>query len=439
MHKPHVSRLVAMAAAIALLFTAPAVAALDGAAITHQWNRRLIETIMEDGFGPPIAARIHAYANLAAYQAGYHASAANQSLVGQLNAFTSCPEPDPAQTYDWRVAVVAAYQKASTKLVYRVHMTDSLAKAQMQMLSAEVDPAVFDRSQSYGVSVAQAILDYSKGDNYTRTQGLPDWEWPKCEACWEPTPPNFGKPLSPYCGDVRTMVLSSTDQFPVQPPVTFSKEEGSDFWKAAVEVMDINKAITPEQKAIALHWNDNPVATMYHGHFVFNTRQISPGGHWMNIARHVLQDEQADMVPCLEVYTATAMALFDAFTACWAEKYRTSLIRPVTYINRYIDKDWEPLLQTPPFPEHSGGHSTITAAAAEVLTGFFGDRSFVDSTEAEFGLPVRSFTTFRDAAWEASMSRLYGGIHYRRGCDAGNAHGTQIGQFVVTHVRFRKD
>ena len=413
--------------------------ALDGAAITHQWNRTLIETIMEDGFGPPIAARIHAYANLAGYEAGYHASPEHRSLVGQLNDFTECARPTEGETYDWRVAVVAAFQRASAKLVYRIYKTDSLADAQFAMLAKEVPTDVFERSKAFGRSVGSSIYQYSRGDNYTRTQGLPDWEWPKCDSCWEPTPPNFAKPLSPYCGDVRTMVMSSFDQFPVQPHVNFSIEPGSDFWKAATEVMEITANLTPEQKEIALHWNDNPIATLYHGHFVFNTRQISPGGHWMNIAMHLLRDENRPMVECLEIYTTTAVALFDAFTACWAEKYRSSLIRPVTYINRYIDKDWEPLLQTPPFPEHAGGHSTITASAAEALTHFFGDRPFTDSTELEFGLTVRSYENLRAAAWEASISRIFGGIHYRRGCDAGNAHGTQIGQFIVSSLRFRND
>lgn len=413
--------------------------ALDGAEITHQWNRTLIETIMEDGFGPPIAARIHAYANLAGYEAGYHASPEHRSLVGQLNGFSTCPQPEAGQKYDWRVAVVAAYQKASSKLVYRIYKTDSLAKEQLALLEQEMPGDVFARSRDFGTTVGQAIYVYSKDDNYTRSQGLPDWEWPKCDSCWEPTPPNFAKPLSPYCGDVRTMVMTSFDQFPVQPHVNFSAEQGSDFWNAAVEVMEIKANLTAEEKEIALHWNDNPIATLYHGHFVFNTRQISPGGHWMNIATHLLKDEKRPMVECLEIYTATAAALFDAFTACWAEKYRSSLIRPVTYINRYIDKDWEPLLQTPPFPEHAGGHSTITASAAETLTFYFGERPFVDSTELEFGLTVRSYENLRAAAWEASLSRIYGGIHYRRGCDAGNAHGTQIGQYVVSTLRFRNE
>jgi hypothetical protein len=158
----------------------------------------------------------------------------------------------------------------------------------------------------------------------------------------------------------------------------------------------------------------------------------------MNIAEQVMSQKNVPMVRAMEVYCMLAYALFDGFTACWQEKFRGNLIRPVTYINQFIDKAWEPLLQTPPFPEHASGHSTITAAAAEVLTHHFGEIPFVDSTEVPFGWAPRSFKSFKAAADEASISRLYGGIHYRRGCDAGNQHGKLIGQAVIDRVKVRK-
>lgn len=417
-----------------------AVAAVpDGADIVHAWNRAVIEVIMEDGFGPPIAARIHAYANLAGYQAGYHADPRYRSMVGVLNGFTECPEPQNGAVYDWRVAAVAAYRVACSKLLYRIHITDSLAKRHLADLRTVVAADVFDRSHAYGVAVGAAINAYAKADGYGRTQGLPDWEWPHCDSCWEPTPPNFAKPLSPYCGRVRTIALKDVHQFVLDPPVPFSVEKGSAFWEAASEVYTVGKNLTDEQRAVANFWNDNPVLTNYRGHFVYNSRQISPGGHWMNIAMQIMREDGTPMVEAMEIYTRTAAALFDGFTACWAEKFKHNLIRPVTYINRHMDPTWEPLLQTPPFPEHASGHSTITSAAAEVLQSHFGDRAFTDSTEVLFGWPVRHFANFREAALEASISRLYGGIHYRKACDDGNTHGSQIGRWVVTTVRMRKE
>lgn len=428
--------LVAMIAGSA--FTMRAAVPTD-AEIVHQWNRLVIEVIMEDGFGPPIAARIHSYANLAGYQAAHHIAPGYRSLVGVINQFKECPEPVAGETYDWRVCAVAAYQVSLGKLLYRIHFSDSLAALHFKELQAVVAPDVFARSKQYGTDVGKAILAYAKADGYSRTQGLPDWEWPKCDSCWEPTPPNFGKPLSPYCGRVRTTVLKSADQFSPPPSVPFSKEPGSAFYKAAREVYDIGKNLTDEQREIANFWNDNPVVTSYQGHFVFNSRQISPGGHWMNIAMQVLRAKKSSMIECMEVYSTLAFALNDGFTGCWEQKFKGNLIRPVTYINRYIDPTWEPLLQTPPFPEHASGHSTITAAASVVLTRFFGDLPFVDSTEVPFGWKPRSFTSFRAAANEASISRLYGGIHYRRGCDAGQAHGTEIGNYIISTVRMKPE
>lgn len=422
-----------------VLLTTPTLHAwsLDGTAIVHEWNRLVIEVIMEDGFGPPVAARIHSYSNLAGYEAGRHAQQGYKSMAGMLNGFAGVPQPAADSAYDWRVAIVAAYQTACSKLLYRISYSDSLAKVQFEQLSKEVSPEVFNRSKRYGQSVGAAINAYAKADGYSRTQGLPDYEWPRCDSCWMPTPPNFAKPLSPYCGRVRTIVLKSASEFPVPPSIPFSKQRGSAFFKAAEEVMEISRNLSDEQRAIANFWNDNPVVTSYHGHFIFNSRQISPGGHWMNIAEQIMVAQKTPMVASMEIYSMLAFGLFDGFTACWAEKFRGNLIRPVTYINQYIDKAWEPLLQTPPFPEHASGHSTITAAAAEVLTSFFGDMAFTDSTEARFGFGVRSFTSFHDAALEASISRLYGGIHYRRGCDAGNEHGALIGKTVLARVRVR--
>ena len=104
-------------------------------------------------------------------------------------------------------------------------------------------------------------------------------------------------------------------------------------------------------------------------------------------------------------------------------------------INTYVDEGWTPLLQTPPFPEYTSGHSGISTAAAVVLTQLFGDKfAFADSTEMEYGLPVRSYASFHAAADEAAISRLYGGIHYRRAVEQGQVQGRKVGELVVSKV-----
>ena len=146
--------------------------------------------------------------------------------------------------------------------------------------------------------------------------------------------------------------------------------------------------------------------------------------------------KRADLVTTAAAYVFTSIALFDGFISCWDEKYRSHLVRPETYINAYIDEQWRPLLQTPPFPEYTSGHSVISTAAALVLTHFFGeDFYFSDDTETDYGLPIRNFTSFTHAAEEAAISRFYGGIHYRAAIENGQLQGKKIGEKVLAKIR----
>jgi hypothetical protein len=129
------------------------------------------------------------------------------------------------------------------------------------------------------------------------------------------------------------------------------------------------------------------------------------------------------------------MAIADAFISCWDEKYRSNLIRPETLINEHIDENWKPVLQTPPFPEYTSGHSVVSGAAATALTDIFGDNfTFDDDTETDYGLPVRSFESFNKAADEAAISRMYGGIHYRKAVAIGVKQGRDLGKFVLDNL-----
>jgi hypothetical protein len=114
-------------------------------------------------------------------------------------------------------------------------------------------------------------------------------------------------------------------------------------------------------------------------------------------------------------------------------------MRPETYINKYIDPAWRPLLQTPPFPEYVSAHSVISAGASVILTKLFGENfSFTDSTEVEFGIPPRNFSSFDAASKEAGVSRFYGGIHYLPSVNYGLVIGKEIGKFVATKIKTRK-
>ena len=197
--------------------------------------------------------------------------------------------------------------------------------------------------------------------------------------------------------------------------------------------------LTPEQKEIANFWDCNPFKMNVRGHVIYATKKISPGGHWINITRLACKKAKADFVQSAEAYACLSITLADSFISCWDEKYRTNVIRPETFINQYIDANWLPLLQTPPFPEYTSGHSVISIASAIILTKLFGENfSFADSTEVEFGLPVRHFKSFETAAEEAAISRFYGGIHYMPAIKNGVEEGKKIGSFIAEKLRTKK-
>jgi len=169
------------------------------------------------------------------------------------------------------------------------------------------------------------------------------------------------------------------------------------------------------------------------------TKKITPGAHWIGITKIAARKTNADYTKTVTAYTQTSVAIFDAFISCWDEKYRSNLIRPETLINQHIDDSWEPVLQTPPFPEYTSGHSVVSGAASIALTDVFGDNfAFDDDTELAYGLPVRSFPSFKAAAQEAAISRMYGGIHYRAAVEIGVNQGSDLGKLVVSKLAIPK-
>jgi membrane-associated phospholipid phosphatase len=241
--------------------------------------------------------------------------------------------------------------------------------------------------------------------------------------------------VEPNWNVLRPFVLDSASQFRPEPPFVYDTARGSPFFREVREVYETTRALTAEQRSIAAFWDCNPYVMHVQGHTMFATKKVSPGGHWMGIVGIAARKSGASPLESAEAYARTAIALADGFLSSWDEKYRSNLVRPETVINRYVDETWQPLLQTPPFPEYTSGHSVISTAAAQVLTDQFGDRSaFTDSTEIAYGLPVRSFTSFADAAAEAAISRLYGGIHFRRAIEQGIIQGRNVGALVVQRV-----
>ncbi len=403
----------------------------------HRSVKAVTDRIVHDIFSPPVASRIYAYTSVAGYEALIAQNSQYKSLAGQVHGLDPVPQPEPNKVYCFPLASVQATLKVARALVFSEDKLDIFYNAIMQDFKATGIPDdVYDRSIEYGTKVAEHILTWSSKDNYKQTRSFPKYSIQHDPATWQPTPPAYMDAVEPHWNKIRTFVMDSAAQFMPVSPTPFSADKKSQFYKEALVVYETGKGLTDEQRAIASFWDCNPFVMNVKGHVMFATKKISPGGHWMNITRVICNQQKADIFQSAEAYARVSLSLIDAFISCWDEKYRSRLIRPETYINKYIDENWIPLLQTPPFPEYTSGHSVISSSAAVSLTALFGDNlAFTDSTEVEFGMPPRNFTSFLQASNEAAVSRMYGGIHYIPACENGKIQGRNIGQYIIDRVK----
>lgn len=407
----------------------------------HKGVRRLTDIIRHDIFAPPISARIYAYSSIAAYEALVPGYPEYQSLAGQLTGLQPGPQPEAGKEYCYPLASVNAMLTMGKQLVFSEGDVQELEETLFQeFANMNMPQDVYDRSMAYGDAVAKHILAWSKKDNYAQTRSMPKFTiQSELPSRWIPTPPAYADALEPHWNKIRPWVIDSANQFLCEPALPFSDQKGSEFYNQALEIHDIVKNRTPWQDSTAWYWDDNPFKLEVSGHFMFGRKKISPGGHWMNIASHANRKAGSDIMKSTETYVKVACSLADGFIACWNAKYHYNLIRPESYINKYMDPEWQPLIQTPPFPEHPSGHSTISGAAAAALTSMYGENfAFSDSTEMEFGIPPRTFKSFEEAANQAGMSRMYGGIHYRQGNMSGLKTGGEIGRYIAQKLHTRK-
>jgi membrane-associated phospholipid phosphatase len=409
------------------------------AELLHSAVQQMTSVIVYDIFSPPQASRAYAYATVAAYEAMRHDDSTYQTLAGQLTGLTAVPAPQPDSEYYLPLAGVHAFMTVGKALTFSQKRMDSLRTAMHERVRRMGVPApVFERSVAYGEQVAQHILAWSKKDNFLQMRGMPKYTVTSEAGRWKPTPPAYMDAVEPNWAKLRPFVMDSASQFRPKPPHRFDMTEGSPFYLQVKEVFDTGNHLTDEQRAIAAFWDCNPYVMNVRGHAMFATKKITPGGHWMGIVAMASHKSHLSLMQSAEAYMRTALALADGFISVWDEKYRSNVVRPETMINEYLDEDWQPLLQTPPFPEYPSGHSGISTAAAVVLTDQFGDNfAFADSTELDYGLPVRSYSSFKQAAAEAAISRLYGGIHYRMAIEEGITQGQRVGELVVQRVKTR--
>lgn len=406
----------------------------------HKMHKKFTDVIVHDIFSPPVASRNYLYPNVAAFEILQQTDEDFQSLAGQLNGLETIPPADTAAKIDFHLAAVQSFLMTARNFVFSQERMDAYRDSFYEEYRSQIPKAVWQDSEQYAKKVSDHIMAWASQDMYKETRTYPKYTVMDEEWAWQPTPPAYMDGIEPAWNEIRTVVLDSAQQFRPAPPTEFSTDPNSQFYKEVMEVYEAVNQATQEQTEIAQFWDCNPYVSHHVGHVMYATKKITPGGHWMGIARLSAKKQNLDMLRTSEVYVMTAIGLFDAFISCWDEKWRSILIRPETYINTYIDEDWYPILQTPPFPEHTSGHSVVSGASAEILTALFDDNfAFIDSTEVEYGLPVRSYNSFREAAEEAAVSRLYGGIHYRPAIDDGLKQGKNIANLILNRISTRKE
>ena len=403
---------------------------------TDWFNLALSLTQQTPGFSPPVASRALAYLGLTLYETVLPGMPQNISLAGQLNELSSLPWAQPDEPLHWPTAANAAlatmtrmmFSNASAENKARIDLLErSLPlKYGQDFDSAAVSAEVNTRSETFGRLMAMAIMTWARTDGGHEAWGplrrsQQNYVPPSGPGAWAATAPAFAPALLPWWGQTRPFVLTTAAECAAPAPPAFSEEPNSSFYKEANEVYRLSNEATQEQRQFALYWTDDPGKTP------------TPAGHWAYIATDLLKQRKATLASAAQTYARLNIAMADAFIATWHTKYTVNLLRPVTYVQLVIDSNWAPtLMHTPPFPEYPSGHSVQSSAAAAVLGQVFGnDTAFVDNTHNDRGWGPRTFESFKAAADEAALSRLYAGIHYRSGVVGGQMQGRCVADKVL--------
>jgi len=424
----------ATSAAASLSFAARPVWAADRQAISRNvlstWTRLILELVRHTAtYSPPVASRAFAYIFVAAHEALASGTANSATLAGQLNALTPIPARQVG-SYDEACVLHAALAASAQEFFANTGPTGQRAMAALAdqlraKASAGLPQDVVARSVAQGQAVAAHILAWSLTDGgavvenmgfpYDHTPGTNPQDWVPTSLIRQQQ-----APLLPNWGHNRAFAMPTGTACPIPPPPAYSEDPASPFYAAAMEVHDAVANLTDEQRLIARFWSDDPMLSP------------TPPGHWIAIALAIADRDALPVDRTAAILATLGVAMADAFIGCWAAKVEYNLLRPITYIRRVIDPLWEPILNTPPFPEYPSGHSTQSGAAAAVLTAAFGENfAFDDATHEDEGMPARSYPSFDAAAEEAGISRLYGGIHYRFGITAGLDQGRCIGAYAA--------
>jgi hypothetical protein len=274
---------------------------------------------------------------------------------------------------------------------------------QAAVLSGRATASDIAAGLALGQAVANLVITRARGDgmgaaagNAAIWQAFADQTAARGETPWRSLEDPPRPPMLPLFGRVTPWMMTAADivaERPGPPPSTGSQQMAQEL----AEVKETVRRLTRRQIAIAYLWNDG-VATP------------TPPGHWNFIAAPYIADAQFSEVRAARAFALLNMAMHDAGIACWDTKFTYFNPRP-----SQLDPSVRTTIGLPNFPSYTSGHSTFSAAAADVLSYLF---------------PAGS-ARFEADKDEAAISRLYGGIHYRSDIETGKTHGKRIGGYTV--------
>ncbi len=405
--------------------------------ILSECNYAIQNSIVVDHVPAPVGSRRYFYATVAAYQAIQPFYPNQVSLAKQLTNLPETPQPDTSKKYCLDLVAMAAHTFAAEKLVYNMDTIIKFRTRKIDEYRKVMSEEMLNASINFGDSVGAAVVRWSKKDSFAQFRGK--FYLAKTEAgYWQPTPPDFMDAIEPNWGKIRPAFIKSVRDFKYEKPEPYSTNKNSRFFKITKEVYDVVNKKDSAQLATAWYWDDNPNATFHYGHATINVLKVSPAGHWLGLFSTVAKQKNYNLIQSAEGMVRLSAAIFDAFITCWHVKYETEYLRPIDAVHRLIDSTWTSPIQTPAFPEYLSGHSVVSSAAATVLTEMFGEVAFEDNTEEPFGLGKRKYNSFREAANEACVSRLYGGIHFIDAIENGKSMGNAIGEYHNNNIQTKK-
>ena len=374
--------------------------------------------------------RIGGYLGVGMYEALLPSLTNYKSLAQQIG-LTGLPTAQSGESYHGGASVNAAMAQTLRNFFPTTSVANKAAIDLLEMtwntkLSSETNATVLQRSNDFGKQVANVVFEWAKTDGSLIVR--PAYVSPVGAGLWVPTPPAFvSPPINPYLGLNRTFIAGIANNIAVIPPVAYSTDPNSDYYKMVKDLYDVSQNLTAEQITIARTWAD--IGSFY----------STPGAHYINIVTQLIVNNHLALDDAAVLYAKTGIAASDGVTTVFKIKYQNPLMRPITYIRSTLGQaTWNTVVPTPPHPEYPSAHALNGQPIMEVLKARFGNKiTFVDrSNEALYG--ARTYTSFDGIVKESSTSRLYGGIHYRHTAEASVLMGAKVGEMVNSRLVFKE-